>query len=105
VHQQDRRLTAARLGVGQFDAIALQRLHSPPPAGPFAARASVTMLQRRSAGKRRRFTAAPRRPRMALVILYRILQTATPTAWDFMSHAERGTRPRTRLSELAEIEG
>jgi hypothetical protein len=41
---------------------------------------------------------------MALVILYRILQTATPTAWDFTSHAERGTRPRTRLSELAEIE-
>ena len=38
---------------------------------------------------------------MALVILYRILQSATPTAWDFMSHAERGIEPRTRLSELA----
>jgi hypothetical protein len=35
------------------------------------------------------------------VILYRILQSATPSRWDFTSHAERGIEPRTRLSELA----
>ena len=38
------------------------------------------------------------------MILYRVLQSARPTRWDFLSHEARGVQPRGRLTPLLAAE-